>query len=158
MCHITTGAIIWKWKQHNFIRNRPRPGAPCKVSDREIKLIIRRVVHLGRATERPGINRHECFKANSMSRTQLPWPVRKPGRYWENINWSDETKIELLGWHNTHHVTANHPKRSPYPWRWELHGLEVKEEKSAKSCQNDEDKIRVDDPKHSQGNSPLVSE
>ncbi len=28
----------------------------------------------------------------------------KPVKYWENILWSDETKIVVFGCHNTHHV------------------------------------------------------
>src|SRR4029434_2640131 len=40
----TVGAIIRKWKEHNFTINWPRPGAPCKISDRGVKRIIRRVV------------------------------------------------------------------------------------------------------------------
>ncbi|KAK1792767.1 hypothetical protein P4O66_012689 [Electrophorus voltai] len=52
-------AIIWKWKEHNFTINRPRPGAPCKISDRGVKRIIRRVVQEPRTTcgERPEISR-----------------------------------------------------------------------------------------------------
>ena len=37
----TAGAITWKWKEHNFTRNRPQPGAPQKISDRGVKRIIR---------------------------------------------------------------------------------------------------------------------
>uniref|UniRef100_A0A8C4DQ66 NACHT domain-containing protein n=1 Tax=Dicentrarchus labrax TaxID=13489 RepID=A0A8C4DQ66_DICLA len=41
----------------------------------------------------------------------------KPVKYWENIVWSDETKIQLLGCHNTQQVwrsngTAHHPKNT----------------------------------------------
>lgn len=43
--------------------------------------------------------------------------LEKPVKYWENIVWSDESKIELFGCHNTHHVwrrngTAHHPKNT----------------------------------------------
>ncbi len=38
----TVGAIIRKWKEHNFTINRPRPGAPRKISDRVVKIIIRK--------------------------------------------------------------------------------------------------------------------
>ncbi len=45
----TVGAIIRKWKEHNFTINQPRPGAPRKISDR-VKIIIRRVVQEPRIT------------------------------------------------------------------------------------------------------------
>ncbi|KAF7649132.1 hypothetical protein LDENG_00146420 [Lucifuga dentata] len=35
----------------------------------------------------------------------------KPVKYWENIVWSDESKIELFGCHNTHHVWRTHRKK-----------------------------------------------
>ncbi|KAK1787229.1 hypothetical protein P4O66_002745 [Electrophorus voltai] len=46
----TVGAIIQKWKEHNFTINWPRPGAPHKISDRGVKIIIRRVVQEPRTT------------------------------------------------------------------------------------------------------------
>ena len=46
----TVGAIIRKWKEHNFTINWPRPGAPRKISDRGVKRIIRRVVQESRTT------------------------------------------------------------------------------------------------------------
>lgn len=41
----------------------------------------------------------------------------KPVKYWQNAVWPDETKAELFGCHNTHHVwrskgTAYHPKNT----------------------------------------------
>ncbi|XP_075048475.1 uncharacterized protein LOC142108590 isoform X2 [Mixophyes fleayi] len=46
----TVGAIIRKWKQHHFTINRPRSGAPRKISDRGVKKIVRRVVQEPRTT------------------------------------------------------------------------------------------------------------
>src|SRR4029434_8212627 len=46
----TVGAIIRKWKDHHLTINLTRPGAPRKISDREVKRIIRRVVEEPRAT------------------------------------------------------------------------------------------------------------
>ena len=48
----TVGAIIRKWKEHNFTINRTRPGAPRKISDRGVKRIIRRIVQEPRTTRR----------------------------------------------------------------------------------------------------------
>ena len=45
----TVGAIIQKLKDH-FTINWPRPGAPCRISDRGVKIIIRRVVQEPRTT------------------------------------------------------------------------------------------------------------
>ena len=39
----TIGAIIRKWKQHQTTVNRPRSGAPCKISPRAVSVIIRKV-------------------------------------------------------------------------------------------------------------------
>ncbi|XP_053090760.1 signal recognition particle receptor subunit alpha isoform X3 [Pangasianodon hypophthalmus] len=46
----TVGAIIRKWKEHHFTINRSRPGAPCEISGRGVKRIIRRVVQEPRTT------------------------------------------------------------------------------------------------------------
>ncbi len=46
----TVGAIIQTWTEHNFTINRPRPGAPRKISDRGVKRVIRRVVQEPRIT------------------------------------------------------------------------------------------------------------
>ncbi len=45
----TVGAIIRKWKEHHFTINRPR-GASCKIYDKGVKTIIRRVVQEPRIT------------------------------------------------------------------------------------------------------------
>uniref|UniRef100_A0A671Q3Y7 Uncharacterized protein n=1 Tax=Sinocyclocheilus anshuiensis TaxID=1608454 RepID=A0A671Q3Y7_9TELE len=72
-----------------------------------------------------------------------------PVKYWENIVWSDETKIKLFGCHNTHHVwrskgTAHHPTTSCCG-TGKIHIIEGR--MNGKMY-----------PKHSQGNSRLVSE
>ncbi|CAJ0928429.1 unnamed protein product [Ranitomeya imitator] len=46
----TVGAIIRKWKEHHFTINRPRPGAPRKISDKGVKTMIRKVVQEPRTT------------------------------------------------------------------------------------------------------------
>lgn len=159
VCHITTGAIIWKWKIHNFTRNRPRPGARCKVSDRGMKLIIRVV------QGPPGESYRKTSTGTNVSKQTVCHALNYHGRY---ASLGDTGRISTgqmkPKWNSLDGIIPTTslqitPKNTLYQWRWELHGLEVKEEKSAKFCsQNDEDEIRVDDPKHSQGNSPLVSE
>ncbi len=86
--------------------------------------------------------------------TQL---LDKPVKYWENIVWSDETKIVLFGCHNTHHVwrsngTAHHPKTS---WcgigkihiiKGSINGKmyrDILDKKSAAIYQDNEDEMRV---------------
>nr|CBN81155.1 Rac GTPase-activating protein 1 [Dicentrarchus labrax] len=65
----TVGAIIRKWKEHNFTINRPQLGAPRKISDRGEKnyqkSCPRAKDHLWRASERPGISR--CMVWNSVT-------------------------------------------------------------------------------------------
>ncbi|XP_072279516.1 uncharacterized protein [Pyxicephalus adspersus] len=46
----TIGAIIRKWKEHHFTLNRPRSGAPRKISNRGVKRITKEVVHEPRMT------------------------------------------------------------------------------------------------------------
>ena len=46
----TVGAIIQKWKKHHFTINRAQPDAPCQISGRGVKRIIRRVVQEPRTT------------------------------------------------------------------------------------------------------------
>ncbi|KAI3351790.1 hypothetical protein L3Q82_020622 [Scortum barcoo] len=40
----TVGAIIRKWKKHHLIINRPRTGAPRKISDQGVRKMVRRVL------------------------------------------------------------------------------------------------------------------
>ncbi|KAI4876413.1 hypothetical protein NFI96_000578 [Prochilodus magdalenae] len=49
----TVGAIIRKWKKYNITVNRPRPGAPCKISPRGVSLIM------GNAKNQPRTTREE---------------------------------------------------------------------------------------------------
>ncbi len=37
----TVGAIIWKWKKYKITINRPRSGAPCKISPHGVRMIMR---------------------------------------------------------------------------------------------------------------------
>ncbi|XP_073408445.1 farnesyl pyrophosphate synthase-like isoform X1 [Dendrobates tinctorius] len=46
----TVGAIIRKWKEHHFIINRPRSGAPRKISEKGVKTMIRKVIQEPRTT------------------------------------------------------------------------------------------------------------
>ena len=48
----TAGAIIRKWKKHHLIINRPRTGAPHKISDQGVKKMVRRVLKEPRTTRK----------------------------------------------------------------------------------------------------------
>ncbi len=70
------------------------------------------------ALNRRGLYARSPRKALLLKKLHLKFTAQhldKPVKYWENIVWSDETKIVLFGCHNTHHVwrsndTAHHPK------------------------------------------------
>jgi len=52
----TVGAIIRKCKQHQTTVNRPRSGAPCKISPRAVSVIIRKVRDNPRTTQGELVN------------------------------------------------------------------------------------------------------
>src|SRR4029434_153910 len=52
----TIGAIISKWKQHQTTVNRPRSGAPCKISPCAVLVIIRNVRDNPRTTRGELVN------------------------------------------------------------------------------------------------------
>uniref|UniRef100_A0A674BHQ3 Tc1-like transposase DDE domain-containing protein n=1 Tax=Salmo trutta TaxID=8032 RepID=A0A674BHQ3_SALTR len=52
----TVGAIIRKWKKHKRTLNLPRPGAPCKISPREVAMIMRTVRNQPRTTREDLVN------------------------------------------------------------------------------------------------------
>ncbi len=51
----TVGAIIWKWKKYKTI-NRPRSGAPCKISPHGVWMIMRKVRDQPRTTQEELVN------------------------------------------------------------------------------------------------------
>ncbi len=52
----TIGAIIGKWKKHKIIVNLPRTGAPCKISPRGVKMIMRTMRNQPRTTREDLVN------------------------------------------------------------------------------------------------------
>lgn len=125
----TVGAKIRKWKADHFTISLPRPGAPRKISDRSLKNNQRSCPRDKDHLWRPASgSRYHCLKENSKSCTPPPWPVctpttqdsitekkhveallkffaqhlDKPVKYCENVVWSDDSKIQLFGCHNTH--------------------------------------------------------
>ena len=52
----TVGAIVRKWKTYKTIDNLPRSGAPCKISSRGVKMIMRTVSKNPRTTRRDLMN------------------------------------------------------------------------------------------------------
>lgn len=64
----TVVAVVRKWKEHNFTINRPRTGAPHKISDKgknSEKSCPRAEELLWRASERPEVSWYNCLKENT---------------------------------------------------------------------------------------------
>ncbi|KAK3538624.1 hypothetical protein QTP86_008836 [Hemibagrus guttatus] len=142
----TVGAIIRKWKTYKTTDNLPRSGAPHKISPRGVKMITRMVSKNPRTTRGDLVNdlqragtkvtkatisntlRRQGLKSCSAGRVPLPVHVQAclkfarehlddPEEDWENVIWSDETKIELFGKNSTCRVWRRknaelHPKNT----------------------------------------------
>uniref|UniRef100_A0A803K637 Transposase n=1 Tax=Xenopus tropicalis TaxID=8364 RepID=A0A803K637_XENTR len=52
----TVGAIVRKWKEHKMTINRPRSGAPRKISPRGVSMILRKVKKHSRTTREELVN------------------------------------------------------------------------------------------------------
>ncbi len=105
----TVGVIIRKWKTYKTTDNLPRSGAPRKISPRGVKMITRTVSKNPRTTRGDTISntlRRQGLKSCSARRVPLLKPVHVQARLkfarenlddpeedWENVIWSDETKI-----------------------------------------------------------------
>lgn len=104
----TVGAIIRKWKTYKTTDNLPRSGAPRKISPRGVKMITS-LQRAGTKVTKPTISntlRRQGLKSCSARRVPLLKPVHVQARLkfarehlddpeedWENVIWSDETKI-----------------------------------------------------------------
>ncbi len=124
----TVGVIIRKWKTYKTTDNLPRSGAPRKISPRGVKNCEQKTQnHTGGPSEWPAESwdqsnkgyisntlRHQGLKSCSARRVPLLKPVHvqahlkfarehldDPEEDWENVIWSDETKIELFGKNST---------------------------------------------------------
>ncbi|KAI4894291.1 hypothetical protein NFI96_022477 [Prochilodus magdalenae] len=110
--------------------NRPRPGAPKKISPRGVAMMLRTV------RNRPATTRQELANSYTVCKETIGNTLRNNGftscsarkvpllkrahvearlkyandhlkdepSYWEKVLWSDETKIELFGLNSTRHV------------------------------------------------------
>ncbi|KAK3544229.1 hypothetical protein QTP86_008324 [Hemibagrus guttatus] len=125
----TVGAILRKWKTYKTTDNLPRSGAPRKISPRGVKMItsknprttwgdlVNDLQRAGTKVTKATISntlRHQGLKSCSARRVPLLKPVHvrarlksarehldDPEEDWENVIWSDETKIELFGKNST---------------------------------------------------------
>ncbi len=127
----TVGAIIRKWKKHKITVNLPRTGAPCKISPREVSMIMRTVRNQPRTTREDLVNdlkaagtivtkktigntlRREGLKSCRARKVPLLKKAHVQARLkfandseenWVKVLWSDETKIELFGINSTRRV------------------------------------------------------
>ena len=112
----TAGAIIRKWKTYKTTDNLPRSGAPRKISPCGVKNprttrgdLVKDLQRVGTKVTKPTISntlRRQGLKSCSARRVPLLKPVHVQARLkfarvhlddpeedWENVIWSDETKI-----------------------------------------------------------------
>uniref|UniRef100_A0A8C4TAM0 Transposase n=1 Tax=Erpetoichthys calabaricus TaxID=27687 RepID=A0A8C4TAM0_ERPCA len=110
----TVGAIIRKWKTYKTTDNLPRSGAPRKISP--LNDLQRAGTKVTKATISNTLRR-QGLKSCSARCVPLLKPVHVQARLkfarehlddpeedWENVIWSDETKIELFGKNSTRRV------------------------------------------------------
>ena len=131
----TVGAIVRKWKTHKTTINRPRSGAPCKISPRGVSLMMRKVRNdprttreelandlkaagttvtkktIGNTLRRNGLRSCSARKVpllkNAHVQARLKFVndhLNDSEKSWEQVLWSDETKIELFGINSTRRV------------------------------------------------------
>jgi transposase len=131
----TVGAIIRKWKTHKVTDNRPRSGAPHKISPRAVSLIVRKVrakpsttreelvndlkaagttvtkKTIGNTLRRNGLKSCSARKVPLLKKAHVQARLKFANDHlndsiqdWENVLWSDETKIELFGINTTRRV------------------------------------------------------
>ena len=131
----TVGAIVRKWKMHKTTINRPRSGAPCKISPRGVSLMMRKVRNdprttreelandlkaagttvtkktIGNTLRRNGLRSCSARKVpllkNAHVQARLKFVndhLNDSEKSWEQVLWSDETKIELFGINSTRRV------------------------------------------------------
>ncbi|KAK3508954.1 hypothetical protein QTP70_015040, partial [Hemibagrus guttatus] len=117
----TVGAIIRKWKTYKTTDNLPRSGAPRKISPRGVKMITRTVSKNPRTTRGDLVNDLQRAGTKPVHvRARLKFArenLDDPEEDWENVIWSDETKIELFGKNSTCRVWRRknaelHPKNT----------------------------------------------
>ncbi len=143
----TVGAIIWKWKKYKITINRPRSGAPCKISPHGVRMIMRTMRDQPRTARKELVNYLKAVGTTVTKQTignTTPWrteilqrpqgPPAQEGnvqarlkfanehlndseKAWENVLWSDKTKIELFGINSTRRVWRKrnadyHPKNT----------------------------------------------
>uniref|UniRef100_A0A803KAM4 Transposase Tc1-like domain-containing protein n=1 Tax=Xenopus tropicalis TaxID=8364 RepID=A0A803KAM4_XENTR len=111
----TVGAIVRKWKEHKMTINRPRSGAPRKISPRgelvnDLKLAGTTVTKktIGNTLHRNGLKSCRARKVPLLKKAHVQARLKFANEHlndsvsdWEKVLWSDETKIELFGINST---------------------------------------------------------
>uniref|UniRef100_A0AAR2JYH4 Tc1-like transposase DDE domain-containing protein n=1 Tax=Pygocentrus nattereri TaxID=42514 RepID=A0AAR2JYH4_PYGNA len=111
----TVGAINRKWKTYKTTTNLPRSGAPCKISARNPRTTWGDLMN---DQQKAGTNVTKATVSNRRARLKFAREhLDVLEEYWENVIWSDETKVELFGTNTTHRVWRRvnaelHPKNT----------------------------------------------
>ncbi|KAF7670306.1 hypothetical protein LDENG_00272020 [Lucifuga dentata] len=117
----TVRAIIHKWRKHGTVVNLPRSGRPTKITPRAHRRLIQEVTKEPRTTSKAlqaslasvkvsvhdstirkrlgknGIHGRVPRKNTKARLTFAKKHLDDPQDFWENILWTDETKVELFG-------------------------------------------------------------
>ncbi|KAF7644157.1 hypothetical protein LDENG_00226770, partial [Lucifuga dentata] len=120
----TLGQIVHKWRRFSTVATLPRSGCPAKLTPKAQRRILSEVKQNPLKNHRRTMPKTEqawCPWQDTMEEATAFQKKKKkktitahlkfakehldtPQCYWENVLWTDETKVELLGKNTQHYV------------------------------------------------------